>query len=542
MPANYDIWSRWWFWSTATTNLTMSTAALTVVVFLVVACITTFYLPIRRKSKHAALPPGPRGFPVLGYLPFLGIDLHREFAKLSETYGPIFKLWLGKKLCIIISSPVIAKEIVREQDLLFANRDRTISSDTMTFGGYDIAFADYGEYWRKMRKIFVRELMSNRSLDACCSLRRLEIRKCISSLSDKVGNPVDIGELVLLAVVNMAMAMVWGGSIEVGRGENFASEFRKVAAEMMVILGQPNVSDFFPFLARFDLQGVETRAKKTRVWFHSFLDTIIDRAIKERADRIVERSEEEAAGGEYEQKNNILQILLDFELNEDEDQASPNRNRELKAIITDIFVGATDTTATMLEWAISELFCHREVMEKVTEELTQVVGSDSMVEEFHLPALKYLDAVIMETFRLHPPLPLLVPRTPSKTTTVCGYTIPTGAKVFLNVWAIHRDPQLWEEPLEFRPERFLDNRGSFDFSGNNFQFMPFGSGRRVCPGVPLAEKMAKYLLASLLHSFHWQLPEGAEPELADKFGIVLKKMNPLVAIPRAKLSESVLDM
>lgn len=116
--------------------------------------------------------------------------------------------------------------------------------------------------------------------------------------------------------------------------------------------------------------------------------------------------------------------------------------------------------------------------------------------------------------------------------------IPKDTKVFVNVWAIHRDPQLWEYPLEFRPERFLESSGKFDYSGNNFVYLPFGSGRRICAGLPLAEKMLKYILASLLHSFEWELPDGKELEFSDTFGIVCRKMKPLVAIPRPRLSRA----
>jgi cytochrome P450 len=201
-------------------------------------------------------------------------------------------------------------------------------------------------------------------------------------------------------------------------------------------------------------------------------------------------------------------------------------------------VAGSDTTSTMVEWVMAELMQHPEAMKKVNEELTEIVGVNSLVEESHLPNLHYLDAVIKEVFRLHPALPFLLPRCPSQSATIGGYCIPKGSKVFLNVWAIHRDPKIWENPLEFQPERFLIcDPTKLDYSGNNFNYIPFGSGRRICAGLPLAERSVMYVVASFLHSYEWKLPQGTELDLSDKFGIVTKKMKPMVAIPTPRLSK-----
>ncbi|KAI3501142.1 hypothetical protein L1887_29003 [Cichorium endivia] len=211
---------------------------------------------------------------------------------------------------------------------------------------------------------------------------------------------------------------------------------------------------------------------------------------------------------------------------------------QIKAILMDIVVGGTDTTTTMAEWTMAELLKNPDVMGKVQDELEQVVGLNNIVEESHLPKLRYLDAAIKETFRLHPPLPLLIVRSPSQTCKVGGYTVPKGTNVYLNVWAIHRDPQYWENPSEFHPNRFLNTDGTakLDYTGYNTNFIPVGSGRRRCPGFLLGEKMLVYFLASMLHSFDWNLPNDKEHELSDKFGIVLKKRKPVIAIPSQRLT------
>ncbi|PON53790.1 Cytochrome P450, E-class, group I [Parasponia andersonii] len=234
-------------------------------------------------------------------------------------------------------------------------------------------------------------------------------------------------------------------------------------------------------------------------------------------------------------RKDFLQFLLELHENEDSSESSLS-TAELKAMITDTVLGATDTTATTVEWLMAEILSHPEAMRKVYEELNEVVGPNNSVEEFHLSKLTYMNA---ETFRLHPPLPFLLPRYPSKSTTIGGYSIPKGTKIFLNVWAIQRDPNVWENPNEFIPERFLTDDGTSQVhfnQGNNFVYMPFGSGRRMCAGVPLAERIVIYLLASFLHFYDWQLPQDEKPDLSDKFGIVVKKRDTLIAIPKPRLS------
>uniref|UniRef100_A0A7N0V7D7 Uncharacterized protein n=1 Tax=Kalanchoe fedtschenkoi TaxID=63787 RepID=A0A7N0V7D7_KALFE len=469
------------------------------------------------------LPPGPRGLPIIGYLPFLGTDLHVALANLASSYGPVFKLRLGTKLCVVVSSPAAVKEIVRDKDAIFANRDASVGALIATYGGHDIAFADYDPEWRKMRKLFVQEMLSKASIDACYDKRREGVRMGIREVYGKTGEAVNISQILLVTLVDSVVRTLWGGSILEDHKDSSVKgpELKQMLNEFITLLGCPNISDFFPALAWLDLQGVARRMRKVCAQ----IDSILDKAINERT----------TAGVNGSRRRDMLQYLLD--LNDSEDPASSLSMNQVKALLKDIVIGGTDTTATITEWALSKLLKHPETLEQVYQELNQVVGLDSMVEESHLPQLHYLNAVLKETHRLHPALPLLVPRRPSQTTDVCGYTIPQGTKILINVWAIHRDAQLWDMPSEFRPERFLDPAAKWDYAGNDFRYLPFGSGRRVCAGLPLAERMQMYALASFLHCFKWEVPKGEEIELSETFGIVLKKAVPLVAVPTPRLSD-----
>ncbi|XP_020548435.1 flavonoid 3'-monooxygenase-like [Sesamum indicum] len=185
---------------------------------------------------------------------------------------------------------------------------------------------------------------------------------------------------------------------------------------------------------------------------------------------------------------------------------------------------------------MDEFLHNPEVMERAYKELNEVVGLNNVVEEFHIPKLVYLDAIIKETLRVHPIGPLLL-RISSQSCTVGGYSIPKDSTVIVNIWSTQRDPLAWDNPSEFMPERFLGNSEKWNFSGNNFTYIPFGSGRRICAVIPLADRMLRYVLASLLHSFDWKLPKGEIVDRQDIFGIVTKRRTPLVAIPSPRLSD-----
>ncbi|KAI8546476.1 hypothetical protein RHMOL_Rhmol07G0120700 [Rhododendron molle] len=520
--------NQWtWWWDVIDEKDELARAVLTISTVLL---SMFFYLWTFLKSRNqisAPMPPGPCGLPIVGYLPFLGTNLHHQFAELANQYGPIYKLWFGKKMCVVLSSPSLAKEVVRDLDTVFANRDPPIAVLACTYGGIDIAWAPYGPYWRTMRKVFVREMLSNTSLEDTCSLRRDEVKKTIRDLHSKIGTAVEISEITFLTEFNVVMSMLWGGTVDSQRADSVGTEFRAVTSKIIELAAKPNVSDFFPILARFDVQGVEREMKRLLQWVDLIFDPLLESGMSRR-----EGGQEN--GMKSKGKKDFIQILL--ELKEREDAAIPITLQQIKAMLMDIVVGGTDTAATTVEWVMAELLHKPEVMKKVQEELSDIVGLNNVVEESHMPKLHYLDAVLKETFRLHPALPLLVPKRPNQSSIVGGYTIPKDTRVFLNIWAIHRDPEAWDDPSEFKPERFLSDAREWDYNGNNFQFLPFGSGRRICAGLPLAEKMVMYVLASILHSFNWKVPEGEEIDLSEKFGIVMKKSKPLIAIPTQRLS------
>lgn len=193
----------------------------------------------------------------------------------------------------------------------------------------------------------------------------------------------------------------------------------------------------------------------------------------------------------------------------------------------------SDTTTSMVEWAMAELLKNPEALSKARRELMEVVGKNRPIEESDLSKLPFLQAIAKETLRLHPPVPLLLPRKAREDTEIGGFIVPKDAQVIVNAWYIQRDRDIWEDGELFKPERFLE-LSEIDYKGRNMELIPFGAGRRICPGLPLANRMGLWILGSLIHSFDWKLEDGITPKnmnMDEKVGLTLVMAHPLKAIP-----------
>ncbi|CAL9029591.1 unnamed protein product [Prunus brigantina] len=289
-----------------------------------------WFLWNRKSSKNPMppLPPGPRGLPFLGSLPFIGPNLHHEFTNLATIFGPIYKLQFGSKLCFVLSSPSILKQVLRDQDTLFANRDPTIAAQIVSYGCTDIAFGPYGPDWRRLRRVFMSHMLSKANLDASYALRKEEVLKSIGHTYGKVGSPIDLGQFAFLKSINTVMRMLWGGTLEAENGADLGAEFKNVQqnamAEIIELVGKPNVSDFFPSLARFDVQGIARRMKQLQ----SMTEKIFYSAIERQKSEAVKK--DEGLELKHERKD-FLRFLL--ELNDHEDGAKSITLQQLKALL-----------------------------------------------------------------------------------------------------------------------------------------------------------------------------------------------------------------
>ncbi|KAI9108951.1 hypothetical protein K1719_020256 [Acacia pycnantha] len=484
--------------------------------YLSLCCFITLMLVFKLSSrrKQSNLPPSPPKLPIIGNLHQLGPLLHRSLRDLSNKYGPLVLLQMGQIPTLVVSSADLAKRVLKTHDVDFANRVQNVAARIILYGCSDVAFSNYGESWRQKRKLCVLELLSSKRVRSFQFIRDDEIQDLISNIRKSCC--VNISEMLSAASNNIICRCIIGQKFDTEESSRFGDLARREA----IHLGVLTLGDLFPWLSWVDhVTGKVREFKRNFTELDRFFDEVI--------------AEHKEAKKDDDEKKDFVDILLqaqeckdqlDFELNQD----------NFKAILTDMFLGGNDTTSTTMEWAMSELMIHPRTMEKVQEEIRTVVGIKSIIDETDINKMNFLKCVIKETLRLHPPLPLLVPRRTLSNEKLGGYDIPPKTMVFVNAWAIQRDPQVWERPEEFMPERFEEKE--IDFKGQDFEFIPFGSGRRICPGMAFGLASIDYELANLLYWFDWKLPESVSKlDMGETFGLVVKKTVPLYLEPKPYL-------
>ncbi|KAI0520500.1 hypothetical protein KFK09_007976 [Dendrobium nobile] len=510
-------------------NISVGTAIVTALLTLSLTRLFLFLICLKSKQgkekQLLPLPPGPLGLPILGSLPFVKPNVHQYFSDLAQTYGPILSIRLGYKLFVVISSPSTAREILKDQDATFANRSIP-AAILFNYNGSrpDLLWAPNDSHWRLMRKTVAREMIHPARLEDMAPIRRREMRRTVERVwaRAKMGVTVHMREVAFLTMLNMLMSILWG------EGANDCDEenLQRAVREHIFLFFAPNVADFFPVVAPLDPQGLGRRVKKATGWIIKYLE------------KVVEKKKQKMAVGE--RRGDMLEVLLD--LIETGNPQEPFTMDDLFKLILDLMEASTDSVATVIEWAMAELLHDPKKMRIAQQELDDVIGKHRVVEESDITQLHYVSAIIKETLRLHPPAPFLVPHCPSSQCVVRGFSVPAGTTIIVNIWKIHRDTDFWgEDAEEFKPERFLATEkemNDFNLKWNDqFYYLPFGAGRRMCVGYALGEKMVIYLLASLLHSFEWRLPENVTLELQEKFGTVLVLAEELVVAPVARLDK-----
>lgn len=470
----------------------------------------------RTKTSHAKLPPGPNPIPVLGNLLNLDNKPHKSLARLAKIHGPVMTLKLGSVTTIVISSPIAAKQVLQKHDISFSSR--TIPDAIRAHNHHELGmpWIPVSPLWRSLRKICNSHMFASQSLVARQNIRSLKIRQLLSFVRESCDNGVaiDIGKAAFSTTLNMLSNAIFSVDM-IDPSSGSANEFKELVWNMMEEMGKSNLADYFPALKVIDPQGRRRRL----TGYAGKMFGVFDELIKT---RVLARK----TLGSVETED-LLDTLLGIEENNRE-----IHRRDIEHLFLDLFVAGTDTTSNTLEWAMAELLHNPTILSKAREEMDQIIGKGHPVEEVHLTRLPYLHAIIKETFRLHPPTPLLLPRKAEEDVDLCGFRVPKGAQVLVNAWAIGRDPGTWDNPELFWPERFLGS--DVDVKGQDFELIPFGAGRRICPAVGLANRMFQLMLASLVHSFEWKLEDGIGAEdvdMEDESGITLRKAQRLHAIP-----------
>ncbi|CAA3016391.1 geraniol 10-hydroxylase [Olea europaea subsp. europaea] len=467
-------------------------------------------------TRGKNLPPGPTPLPIIGNLHLLGDQPHKSLAKLAKTYGPIMCLRFGSINTVVITSSAMAKEVLQKQDLAFSSRHIPNAIHAHNQFKYSVVWLPVASTWRSLRKILNSNMFSGNRLDANQHLRVRKVQELITYCrkNSQAGEAVDIGRAAFRTSLNLLSNTIFSKDLTDPFSDS-AKEFKDLVWNVMVEAGKPNLVDFFPVLEKLDPLGIRRRMT---IHFGKIIE-LFGGLINERLKR---------RKSDNSKNSDVLDVLLDTS------QENPEEidRVHIERLCLDLFVAGTDTTSSTLEWAMAETLKNPATMKKAKAELEEVIGKGKVLEEADVSRLPYLRCMVKEALRIHPPVPFLIPRRVEQDVEVSGYTVPKNSQVLVNAWAIGRDPTLWENPLEFKPERFMESE--LDIRGRDFELIPFGAGRRICPGLPLAIRMVPVMLGSLLNSFDWKLEGGISPkdlDMEEKFGITLQKANPLRAVP-----------
>ncbi|XP_028763948.1 geraniol 8-hydroxylase-like [Neltuma alba] len=491
-----------------------------VLLSIAVSLVITWLFLNRRRCKDR--PPGPIPLPIIGNLLQLGPKPHQSLSALAKTYGPLLSLQLGSVTVVVASSPDAAKEIFQKNDQSFPNRPILESVAAQPNVNDTLAWAPADNRWRNRRRICTTQIFTAQRLDLLQDLRHRNVHQLIKHVQKRsaTGTQVDVGELAFATMLNLVSNTVFSVDLVDPEFET-AGEFKELVWRIMEDAGKLNLADYFPALKRFDLQGVRRHVRVSYERLHEIFDDLIQKRLKEREDSSALRN------------GDFLDVLLDHCQPED---GSDFTVESIKPLILDLFIAGSDTSGSTTEWAMAELLRNPEIMRKARTELNQVIGNNiGQIKESDIPRLPYIQAIVKETLRLHPSVPLLLPYIAANDVVVTGYTIHKGDQLLINAWSIGRNPSYWDNPTSFLPERFLAGSAP-DFKGRDFEYLPFGGGRRICPGLPLANRMISLMVATLVHSFEWDLPKGMTPETMDmneQYGITLKKAVPLCLVPKS---------
>ncbi|XP_010528786.1 PREDICTED: cytochrome P450 76C4-like [Tarenaya hassleriana] len=472
----------------------------------------------RSPGGTAALPPGPPPLPIIGNILHFGKNPHCSLTELSKTYGPVMSLKLGTVTTVVVSSPEAAKEVLQVHDQVLSGR--TSTDPIRSYGHHEVSVAwmPPSPLWRQLRKISVMQLFLSKRLDETKSLRMKKVEDLLKFTSESCerGEAIAIANASFVTSLNIISNALF--SIDFACHDSQSSnDYHDTVVRYMEVSGKPNMANFFPALGFLDLQGTRKEIKECVGRLFRVFQGIIDARTAERLSRTKPKDVSSI---------DLLDYLLDLE---------KNGGKEINMnVIKHMFLQA-DTNSGTVEWAMAELLKRRETMATAQTEIEKVLGETPSVQESDISRLSYLQAVVKETLRLHPPSPFLLPRKAESDVKIFDFLVPKDAEVLVNVWAIGRDLSVWDNPMEFEPERFMGRE--IDVKGTDFELTPFGAGRRICPGMPLALRTAPLVLASLLHGFDWKLENGVVPEdldMDEAYGITLHKANPLCAIPIKK--------
>ncbi|XP_051133410.1 6,7,8-trihydroxycoumarin synthase-like [Andrographis paniculata] len=493
---------------------------------LLLITLSTIFISILfrfKKSRKPGPPPGPPPLPVIGNLHQLtkATHLHLHLWRLSKKYGPLLRMKLGSTPMIVVSSAKLAEQVLKTEESSICSRPKHVGQQKLSYNGMDMAFSPYNDHWRELRKITTVHLLSAKKIESFRPFREDEMSRMVARVSAAAssGQAVNLNATSTTLFGTLICRIAFGKRYEEGGFD--IRRFEHLLHEGQAVMTAFFVSDYFPMLGWFDyLWGSISRLE--RIWKE--LDEFYQELIDEHLDSNWKKMKHEV--------DDILGILID--LKQRKTSSMDISWDSIKGFLMNIFFAGSDTSAAAVVWTMLALMKSPNVMKKLQAEIRESInGQQELIAEDDLLKLPYLKAVVSESLRLYPPDPLLVPRQTTDKCIIDSYEIEPKTVVYINAWAIARDPDYWKNPDEFLPERFLNNGA--DVRGRDYGVIPFGSGRRICPGMSMGLVNVEHMIANLVYSFDWEFPPGVRAENVDEDilpGLTMNKKEPLVLVPK----------
>ncbi|KAL3372013.1 hypothetical protein AABB24_008517 [Solanum stoloniferum] len=478
-------------------------------------------------TKKGTTPPKVAGsWPIIGHLHlFNGSKMpHKTLGLMADKYGPIFTVKFGSHQVVVVNNRKIAQDCLTTNDKALASRPKSLALEVLGYNYALFGMCPYGPYWREMKKIVVLELLSNHRVQMHRHIREFEVKTSLKQIYEVMNGSPNIVKIEMNQwFENLTMNVIL--RILFGKEHDFEVErARKAIRTFMNLFRVFVVADYMPSLRWLDIGGYEKEMKENA----KEIDYILEKWL-------VEHKKKRSCGeNKCEDDKDFMDIMLAlFEDAMDEDLAGFDADTIIKSTCLVMWAGGSDTIVAALIWILSLLLNNPHVMKKAQEEIDIQVGRNKFVDESHINNLVYLQAITKESLRLYPPGPLSIPHESMEDCTVGDYTIPKGTRVLFNYWMIQRDPTIWSEPDVFKPERFLTTHKDIDVKGKHFELIPFGAGRRICPGISTTLVLLHLTLANVLHAFEITRPYNEPIDMSANLGI---KETPLEVLLAPRLS------
>ncbi|KAJ0547820.1 putative cytochrome P450 [Helianthus annuus] len=506
---------------------------LTLIGLLLSSIIYAYKISMRKTQEkgNKLVAPEPSGaLPFIGHLHQLRVQvpIPRILGNMADDYGPAYSLRLGSHQALVISSQQMVKDCFTINERNFATRPNLSAGRYLNYDNAGFGMSPYGPYWREMRKMAVSELFTSQRVEMFKHIRTSQVKNSIMELyalcqrNGGRASAINISKWFECIPLNIIVRILVGKAFSNGNNEQ-DSHVKEAIKKLLYLSGFFVVSDFFPNLEWMDIGGHLKSMKQVA----KELDGVIEKWLNEHIEKRQERGSNK--------EGDFMDLMLSS-LPQDTEMFGYGRETIIKATTLVLMWTGSESTAVTMTWTLSLLLNHPHILKGAQEELDIHVGREKWAEESDIKNLVYLQAIVKETLRLYPPGPLAGPHEAIEDCKIGGYHVTKGTRLIMNVWKLHHDPQVWSDPHEFRPERFLKEHSEINYSGQNFEYIPFSTGRRMCPATMFASNVLHLTFARLLQGFDLSTPMGKPVDMSEGLGLTLPKAEPLEVTITPRLS------